>query len=124
MSSNGIMKSFEGLSLSSENTMDYGLETESAGVCDLLGIPLELRDPIYEMLLTTPCGTKLDPTVYSLKFNLHPAILRVSKQISAEASRVLYQDNEFIVFKVTGLRLLLNWTPQFNRLPETQIARQ
>jgi hypothetical protein len=103
--------------------MNHKLGTKSTTVCHLMRFPRELRDQIYRVLLTTAYGANLDPKGYSLKFELHPAILRVSKQISVEASGVLYQENEFVVFKVIGLSLLHQWIPQFNRLRESQIPR-
>jgi hypothetical protein len=119
----GIMHSIEGIGVSSEKNMDHKLEPESTGVCHLLRIPLELRDPIYRMLLTTPYDTHLGSKGVSLTFHLHPAISLVNKQISAEAARVLYHENNFVVFTATGVNLLLDRVPQFSRLHITQIPR-
>jgi hypothetical protein len=103
--------------------MEHKLKTKSTGVCHLLRLALELRDPIYRMLLTTPYCTNLSPKGHSLKFHLYPSILLVNKQISAEATRVLYQENDFVVFRATGIGLLLSWVPKFNLLSETRIPR-
>jgi hypothetical protein len=76
------------------------------------------------MLLTTPYSMNIDPTCrHALreKFHLHPAILLVSRQISVEAIRVLYQENDFITLKVTGVNLALEWIPKFNLFSGTKI---
>jgi hypothetical protein len=107
---------------------------QSRSACHLLRISLELRDIIYGMLLTTPYCTEVLITPYymytevptkctSLRFRLHTAILSVNKQISAEALRVLYQENEFIVLTETAI--FVDWQlaeiPKFKLLSENQI---
>jgi hypothetical protein len=83
-----------------------------------LKLPLEIRETIYRMLLTT-CYTytetlqgkitrsgnrqtlaKTTSPVSIGRFNLSPTILQVSKQISSEATRILYRANEFIIVKI------------------------
>jgi hypothetical protein len=66
-------------------------QAQMPSVCRFSIIPLELRDIIYEMLLTTPYCTTFDTTGYSPgpEFYLHTAILLVNKKVSAEALRVL-----------------------------------
>jgi hypothetical protein len=93
-------------------------------VCHLLRIPLEIRDFIYAMLLTTPYCTTFDSTGSFLEFHLHAAILSVNKKISAEAARVLYQENDFIILKTTG-RHLYKFHDRaliFDLLPENKIT--
>jgi hypothetical protein len=87
-------------------------------------LPRELRDLIYRMLLTTPYCTHFSSTTYypSLQFHLHPAILSVSKQISEEATEILYQENDFIVLKTTGLDSGLGEVPEFELLSENRIT--
>ena len=64
----------------------------------LLTLPGEIRNEIYRLLLTTrynlPCYDK--PTAQSL----HPAILRVNRQINKEATNVLHGDNFWIIAQV------------------------
>jgi hypothetical protein len=100
---------------SSERTMN-ALEAMSPGTCHLLRLPLELRDTIYGMLLTTPYCTELSPTGSFMKFHLHTAILLANKQISAETTRVLYRENDFIILETIGTGLWLQAVPQF-KLP-------
>ena len=59
-----------------------------------LSLPLEIRDAIYAELL---CIDEFDILVRSSEWKLHLDILRVNKQISGEASRVLLTQNDFIV---------------------------
>lgn len=64
-------------------------------------IPVEIRLKIYRLLLTNPIlGTPAScPTAAKngklVKYDLSPAILRVSKQVYAEAVDVLYCENTF-----------------------------
>jgi hypothetical protein len=78
-------------------------------------LPFELRDLIYRMLLTTPYCTSAHPTSRKtyLKFNLQTEILLVNRQISAEAMRILYRRNDFVIFKITGFNLDLDLVPRF-----------
>jgi hypothetical protein len=85
-------------------------------------LPLEVRDMIYKMLLTTPYCTYNFLQGFSLRFHLHPEILRVNKQISEEATRTLYQENRFIILQVEGLYLDLKEMPAFRRLSEDRIT--
>jgi hypothetical protein len=101
-------------------------EIESPGVCHLLRIPLELREFIYRMLLTTTYCTYTDLTsiVPQLRFDLQSAILLVNKQTSAEATRILYHGNDFIVLKATGIPgnfLSLSRVPTFGLRSEDSI---
>jgi hypothetical protein len=97
-------------------------QAQLPNACRFLNIPLELRDIIYGMLLTTPYCTIFDSTWSSLEFHLHTAILLVNKQVSAEAMRVLYQRNHFIILKTTGVGLALHSVPQFKLLPESKVT--
>jgi hypothetical protein len=77
-----------------------------------LKLPLEIREIVYHMLLTTSCNyvvalqekrTPMDRKKYLIsndRFNLSPAILQVKKQISTEATRFLYAANDFIFFDI------------------------
>jgi hypothetical protein len=98
-------------------------EPQSSSPCHFLKIPSELRDIIYEILLTTPYCTTFDSEGFLLEFHLHSAILLVNKQVSAEARRVLYQGNDFVILKTTGIRFLhLEEIPAFVRLPESKVT--
>lgn len=72
----------------------------------LLNLPMELKLKIYQMLL---CPDPLQ--VYTLyhssygrrnAFNLHPAILRVNRQLHSEAILLLYNTNVFMIYLVKG----------------------
>jgi hypothetical protein len=99
------------------------IETRSPGVCYLFKVPLEIRDLIYVMLLTTPYCTHIASTGRGLEFKLHTAILLVNRQTSVEAKRVLYQEKDFAVLKVTGINMHLNQIPQFKLLSEHKMPR-
>jgi hypothetical protein len=92
---------------------------------------------IYRMLLTTPYCTSLDHGLFHLspwdfftpaydgrawKFHLHTAILSVNKHISAEAMRILYQGNDFIILKDTGMNLGFDAIPHFKPLAHSKIS--
>jgi hypothetical protein len=107
-------------SLSPETTLN-SLAVQTPGTCYLLKLPLELREIIYRMLLTTPYCT-IPTTGFALEFHLHTAILLVNKQVSAEATRILYQENDFVIFEPVKMRLWLHITiPQFKLLSENKI---
>jgi hypothetical protein len=86
-----------------------------------LGIPFEIREKIYRMLLTTAKCTTLEPTTLTLRFHLQPAILRINKQTSDEATTILYQKNHFVVLDVTGVQLDLGGIPQLSLLSQDKI---
>jgi hypothetical protein len=86
---------------------------EPSEIVRFFTIPLEIRDTIYRMLLTTKCCTQLAPTAPRLEFRFCTAILLANKQISAEATRVLWEENDFITLKVSGMQLLLQDVPIF-----------
>jgi hypothetical protein len=74
-----------------------------------LRLPQEIRDYIYEMLVTTAwtydyIDGETAYCMYRPIFDQCPAILLVNKRISAEARRIFYTKNEFIVFKLLGRR--------------------
>jgi hypothetical protein len=117
------MKSIKMSSHYSERTVD-AFETPLPSACRLLKLPLELRDIVYGMLLTTPYCTTFDSTGSYLKFHLHSAILLANKQVSAEAMRVLYQGNHFIILKTTGRHLYESHHQalKFDLLSETRIT--
>jgi hypothetical protein len=87
-----------------------------------LSVSLEIRDMIYEMLLTTRYCTDIDHKRMALSFRLHTAILLVNKQISAESTRVLRDGNHFIIVKFNTIDLHLSEIPTFRWLPEDKIA--
>jgi hypothetical protein len=86
-----------------------------------LNIPLEIREEIYRMVLTTPYCTIIDPEGPHLKFQLQPAILLVNKRICEEARRILHEENAFIVLKTCGIKSSFDDIPQFKLLPEDNI---
>jgi hypothetical protein len=88
-----------------------------------LSLPLEIRDMIYRMLLTTTYCTWTDSTEQSeaTRFRLHTGILLANKQVSAEATRMMYQGNEFVVLKTIGIHLDLENVPKFKLLSENNI---
>jgi hypothetical protein len=90
----------------------------------LLNLPLELRDIIYGMLLTTPyCTTDFDSIEgIGPQFHLETAILLVNKQISVESTRILYEGNNFIFLKVIGIDCTLSRVPAFKLLSENKIT--
>jgi hypothetical protein len=109
-----------------------------------LKLPLEVREIIYRMLLTTSCTyvdtlqemqpDYLDKYLESNgRFNLSPAILQVNKQISTEATSILYTANDFIFFDIEFVDRYLGesdkspWDtferiPAFRRLSEKRVA--
>jgi hypothetical protein len=114
-------------------------KVQSFGICHFLNLPLELRKIIYGMLLTAPYCTTLDrelcltcPWAINLlsydgrawRFHLHTDILLVNKHISAEATRMLYQGNDFIILKVTGMNLWTDAIPQFEPLTQFEPFNQ
>ena len=91
-----------------------GKHGQPQGRTQLLSLPQELRDKIYRGLLTAQ-GTnqKMYPW-----FTFHPAVLRVSKQIYAEGSKVLYEENLWVMstFNFRDMPSWLNYEygPTFN----------
>jgi hypothetical protein len=90
-------------------------------VCHFLRLPREIRDMIYRMLLTTKYCTQVAQDRLLLKFRLCTAILLANKRISTEATRVLREENDFIILKVTGMHLDLYGIPAFRRLAEENL---
>jgi hypothetical protein len=97
------------------------VDEEPSGVCHFLRLPLEIRDKIYRVLLTTPYCIQLSSTKTSLKFCLSTDILLANKQISTEATRVLWKENDFIILKLNGLNLSLKDVPVFKLLSEDSV---
>ena len=62
----------------------------------LLGIPRELRDKIYEELLYLDDLAEFEIKETKKSAKLHLEILRVSRQINGEASKILYEKNSWI----------------------------
>jgi hypothetical protein len=100
-------------------------EIGSPGVFHFLRLPLELRESIYRMLLTTTYCTypKVTGIRPSLGFNLQTAILLVNKQILVEATRILYHGNDFIILKVdTDIDMIFTCVPTFQLLSEDRVT--
>ena len=57
-------------------------------------LPGEMRNAIYRMLLTKPYARQHDSIIYA---PLHPAILRVNRQLYAEAVNILHGENIWII---------------------------
>jgi hypothetical protein len=101
---------------------ERSIEVAPSAVCHFLRIPLEIRDEIYKMLLTTPYCTTLGPNEI-LEFQPSMNTLRANKKISAEATRVFLEQNDFVILKVVGLtRLPLEDVPAFRFLAEAKIT--
>lgn len=73
--------------------------------CPFLILPFELRDRIYAQLVSikhtrTPKDDEagLRSTTF-YKWNLHPTIFRVNRQISQEAKGVMARENDFVVIE-------------------------
>lgn len=72
--------------------------------CHFLRLPRELRDKVYKNLVSVKhTRTPKDPEVgirsatSRYDWNIDPTILRVSKQINAEAKEIMGLDNDFVV---------------------------
>lgn len=63
-----------------------------------LALPGEIRNEIYRMLLTTRYTFPND--FLKTPLSLHPAILRVNRQINEEATNVLHGDNYWIIAQI------------------------
>jgi hypothetical protein len=96
-------------------------EKPSVSASGFAKIPLEIRDDIYKMLLTTLYCADVDSTGQRLEFDLHTEIIYVNKAISAEGLRVFYEENRFVAIKVSGFNLYLGDVPSFRRLSEHKI---
>jgi hypothetical protein len=94
----------------------------AVGVFPFLTLPLEVREIIYQKLVTTTYCTKLSPTGNSLEFCISNHALLINNQISAEATKIFFQENNFVVVKVFGLYLLLDELPGFPFLTEDKVA--
>ncbi|CAF9911873.1 hypothetical protein IMSHALPRED_010605 [Imshaugia aleurites] len=65
----------------------------------LLAIPGEIRNEIYRILLTTRYNFP-NHDISRTALSLHPAILRVNRQINEEAINVLHGDNFWIIAQI------------------------
>jgi hypothetical protein len=118
----GVIMDLYEAELSFENKMQpSGAKPPTNSPPGFLRLPLEVRDMIYRMLLITPYCTEVAQNGWSLKFHLWPAILLINKQISAEALRILYHENDFVIFTVALFRLCVEHVPSFRRLNEEQV---
>ncbi|KAI8966108.1 hypothetical protein F5Y11DRAFT_212650 [Daldinia sp. FL1419] len=82
-----------------------------------LSLPLEIRLEIFKHLLTLPSSapapsrnTYYQPTPHPPASHLHPAILRASRQLHAEALPLLYRRNTFLTHNT-----LLTTLPRLRR---------
>lgn len=73
------------------------------GRCTTINLPRELRDRVYRELLV-PEKVR-NPRDHIPTYDLEPAILRVNKQIHAEAAEILYRENIWILIKIHSSRL-------------------
>ena len=78
------------------NTMPDSSGGEGSNTVDFLDLSLELRDQIYRELLYQPIGYG----AARRRHKFETSILRVNKQIHREASRVLYEENAWVVFEI------------------------
>lgn len=69
---------------------------EGSNTVDFSELSLELRDQIYRELLYQPIGYG----AARRRHKFETSILRVNKQIHQEASRVLYEENAWVVFEM------------------------
>ncbi|RDL31999.1 uncharacterized protein BP5553_09401 [Venustampulla echinocandica] len=90
-----------------------------------LGIPRELRNEIYKLLLVDPVlGEYSSVCEYDhfggrSQYNLHPAILAVSHQIHNESSNILYGHNLFFITLLDDIE----WLPSDILLSISPITR-
>jgi hypothetical protein len=96
-------------------------KVEPPKVCHFLKLPLEVRNEIYKVLLTTSYCTYIKSNGTTLKFKLCGNILQVNKEIHQEAKKILIEANDFVVFKVNGLNLQTENIPVFKDLQEEKI---
>ena len=80
--------------------------------CHFLRLPRELRDKVYKNLVSVKhTRTPKDPedgirsATSRYDWNIDPTILRVSKQINAEAKEIMGLDNDFVVVECAAKRL-------------------
>jgi hypothetical protein len=62
---------------------EQSIDIDPLGVCHFQRVPLEIRDEIYQIFLTTPYCTKFISTGTALEFRISRTIFIVSKQIKA-----------------------------------------
>ncbi|KAF9869467.1 hypothetical protein CkaCkLH20_13064 [Colletotrichum karsti] len=79
---------------------------------EFLDIPIEIRLEIYSHLLLCPPLDKLAPDTRPVQ-RLHPAILKVNRQIHDEASPILYCKNIFLAHEtlLASFPRLRPWYP-------------
>lgn len=76
----------------------FGKAQQSSTPCYLLSLPLELRRVIYRHMLTPSPVVNIKRKAYYIE----PAILFVNKDIYKEASRVLYQENDWVMLCINA----------------------
>ena len=84
--------------------MSYANGVEAPKTVGFLDLSRELRDQIYRELLYQPIGYG----AARRRHKFETSILRVNKQIHKEASRVLYEENAWVVFEIRWVGLVLN----------------
>lgn len=89
---------------------DDGQPQERSG---FLSLPLELQNKIYRGLLTAQYRNWKYP-----RSSFYPAVLHVSEQVHAEGSRVLYEENLWVMstfnFRGVPSKLEIDYGPTFN----------
>lgn len=68
-------------------------------------LPRELRDKVYREVLVVKTDFK-DKSRTSVIFEVHPQILRASKQIHKEAAHVLYEEEQWVMITMNSEHLL------------------
>ena len=76
--------------------MPYANGAEGSKTVGFLDFPRELRDQIYRELLFQPIGYG----AARRRHKFETTILRVNKQIHREGSKVLYEENAWVVFEI------------------------
>ena len=76
--------------------MSYANGAEASRTVGFLDLSRELRDQIYRELLFQPIGYG----AARQRHKFETSILRANKQIHKEASRVLYEENAWVVFEI------------------------
>ena len=82
-----------------QDTMSDSNGAEGSKTVGFSDLSLELRDQIYRELLYQPIGYG----AARRRRKFETSILRVNKQIHQEASRVLYEENAWVVFEIRSL---------------------
>ncbi len=85
-----------GLNVGNFTIMLYTERAGSPKTVGILDLSRELRDKIYRELLIRPT----DHAAATRRHKFETSVLRVNKQIHREASKVLYEENAWVVFEM------------------------